>query len=253
MLASVIRDGGLDPEAEQRALAAFRDTYAAGVPAAPTRRRDDWRPAAQRRARRSVNMTFGAVFASLALGGVAVAAIGSAGSSTEDDGVGRPSARPSAVAPDHPGGRASSTPSTGPGATDRPAPAQDTEAHCRAYEQLEDRGKALDATAWRRLVAAAGGKDKVTAYCSEQLARATAKPSRSVGADESGNGGAVGGNGTTGNAGASDNDRSGNGSGGTDNAGDGQVGGGGSAGGDGSGRSSGSGNGGSGGSGGKRE
>ncbi|QTD99831.1 hypothetical protein [Streptomyces cyanogenus] len=235
VLASVIRDGHLDPEAERRALATFRDAHAAGVPAARTRRRDDWRPAAQRRARRSVKLTFGAVFASLALGGVAVAAIGSAGSSTDDDGAGRPSARPSAVVPDRPGGGDSSAPSAGSGATDRPAPAHDTEAHCRAYEQVEDRGKALDAAAWRRLVAAAGGKDKVPAYCSEQLARATAEPSRSAGADRSGKGGAAGGNGTAGNAGASGNDRSGNGSGGTDNAGNGQVSGGGNGGSDGSG------------------
>ncbi|MER5821786.1 hypothetical protein ABT086_05725, partial [Streptomyces mirabilis] len=89
--------------------------------------------------------------------------------------------------PDQPGGEASSAPSGVPGPADgRPATAQDTEAHCRAYEQVKDRGKALDARAWQRLVAAAGGKDKVAAYCSEQLARATAAPSRTAGKGKAG-------------------------------------------------------------------
>ncbi|OUC93914.1 hypothetical protein CA983_35740, partial [Streptomyces swartbergensis] len=54
--------------------------------------------------------------------------------------------------------------------------AQDTEARCRAYEQVDGRGKAMDATAWKRLVEAAGGARNVTEYCAEQLARAEAKP-----------------------------------------------------------------------------
>ncbi|MGW0375504.1 hypothetical protein ACWDZW_42985, partial [Streptomyces coeruleorubidus] len=59
---------------------------------------------------------------------------------------------------------------------ERPAPARDTEARCRAYEQVDGRGKAMEATAWKRLVEAAGGERNVTAYCAEQLARAEAKP-----------------------------------------------------------------------------
>ncbi|MGW5061766.1 hypothetical protein ACWEQ2_31320 [Streptomyces sp. NPDC004096] len=50
--------------------------------------------------------------------------------------------------------------------------------HRRAYEQFHHRGKALEATAWQRLVAAAGGKDKVASYCSERPARATAEPGK---------------------------------------------------------------------------
>ncbi|MFI1165071.1 hypothetical protein ACH4UM_16005 [Streptomyces sp. NPDC020801] len=217
VLAAVIRGGELDPEAEQRAVAAFRAAHAAGAThRARTRRRDDWRLPAERRAGRLVKMTFGVVFTSLALGGVAVAAIGSAGSSTDGAGAGRGSAHPSALAPDQPGGGASSPSFGGFGPTDRPAPAQDTEAHCRAYGQVRDRGKALDAKAWQQLVTAAGGKDKVAAYCSEQ--RATATPSGPAGTGKPGEGAGDTGNGTAGSTGGSHNGTSGNNSGGTDNA-----------------------------------
>jgi hypothetical protein len=215
VLAAVVRAGDLDPEAEQRALVAFRAAHDAGAHRPRTRRRDDWRPSAERRARRPVKLTFGVVFASLTLGGVAVAAIGSVGSSR--DGAGQGAAHPSAVAPDRPGGGIPSASSGSPGPTDRPATAQDIEAHCRAYEQVKDRGKALDARAWQHLVAAAGGKDKVAAYCSEQLARATAAPSRPAGSGNSSEGAAAEGNATAGNTGASGNGTSGNHAGGTDN------------------------------------
>ncbi|MER5471052.1 hypothetical protein [Streptomyces sp. NPDC002685] len=206
-LGAVLREGHLDPEAEQRALTAFRAAHEESAHRARTRRRDDWRLPAERRAGRPVKITLGVVFASLTLGGVAVAAIGSVGSSTDGDGAARETAHPSAVAPDQPGGEAPSASSGVPGPTDRSATAQDTEAHCRAYEQVKDRGTALDGTAWQRLVTAAGGMDKVAAYCSEQLARATAAPSRPAG------------NGKAGSAGDS-----GNGAGGTGNpAGNGQA------------------------------
>ncbi|MEU0966409.1 hypothetical protein ABZ357_13690 [Streptomyces sp. NPDC005917] len=175
VLATALREGVQDHEAEQRALTAFRAARDTG---ARTRRRDDWRLPAERRAGRSVKMTFGVVFASLTLGGVAVAAIGSAGSSTNGAGDGPGTAHP-AAAPARPGGAAPSTTSGGPGTVGGPARAQDTEAHCRAYEQVKGHGKALEATAWQRLVTAAGGKDRVAAYCSEQLASATAAPGKS--------------------------------------------------------------------------
>ena len=61
-----------------------------------------------------------------------------------------------------------------------PTTAQDTEAKCRAYDQVGGNGKALDSTAWQRLVTAAGGADRVAAYCAEQLAQAAkAEPTRS--------------------------------------------------------------------------
>ncbi|MFE1308454.1 hypothetical protein [Streptomyces sp. NPDC058755] len=223
MLAAALRTGDLDPEAEQRAVAAFRaahGTAAHGTAAhrARTRRRDDWRPAAERRAGRSVKVTFGVVFASLTLGGVAVAAIGSAGSSADGAGAGRGTAHPSADAPDRPGGQASSA---SPSGRHRPAdgPGRDTEARCKAYEQVKDHGKALDARALQRLVAAAGGKDKVAAYCSEQLARASATPSRPAGTGKPGAGASDPGNGTAGKTDGSGNGTSGSTPGGTGSAG----------------------------------
>lgn len=223
-LGAALRRDGLDAGAERRALAAFRAARGTGAHQARTRRRDDWRQPAERRAGRPVRMTFGVVFASLALGGVAVAAIGSAGSSADRAGPSRATAHPSAVAPDRPGGAPAPTASGGPGATDRPATAKDTEAHCRAYEQVEGRGKALGATAWQRLVAAAGGKDKVAAYCSEQLARATAAPGGRGGAGKPDAGSADTGNGTSGGNGNGTSGGKGNGtSGGTGNAGKGRA------------------------------
>ncbi|MCT7357302.1 hypothetical protein N4P33_34955, partial [Streptomyces sp. 15-116A] len=63
-----------------------------------------------------------------------------------------------------PAGRPPAAPDA-PKTSDRPAGAQDTEAHCRAYEQVAGRGKALDATAWQRLTEAAGGEENIDAYC----------------------------------------------------------------------------------------
>ncbi|MGW7539794.1 hypothetical protein ACWGKQ_01525 [Streptomyces sp. NPDC054770] len=204
-LAAAFRAGGLVSQGERQAVAAFRAARASGAHRARTRRRDDWRPTVERQARRPAKLTFGVVFASLALGGVAVAAIGSAGSAGEGAGDGRGAVSPSAAASLRPGGGVVSHPSGGARPTDRPATAQDTEAHCRAYDQVQGRGKALGATAWRRLVAAAGGADKVAAYCSEQLRRETAKPSHSAGAGKSGQGAANSANGTAGDTGASGN------------------------------------------------
>ncbi|MFF0161612.1 hypothetical protein ACFYRY_29325 [Streptomyces sp. NPDC005263] len=230
MLGAAIRAVEPDPAAEQRAVAAFRTAHGAGAHRARTRRRDDWRLPAERRSWHPMRMTFGVVFASLTLGGVAVAAIGAVGSSKDDAGADRETRYPSAAAPDQPGGKASSpTSSAGPGSTGGPAAAQDTEAHCRAYEKVKDRGKALDATAWQRLVAAAGGSAKVEGYCSEQLPRAKAAPSTPAGTDGPSGGdpnvdnptaGHTGtaGNGTAGHTGTSGDDASGDKPGGTDNA-----------------------------------
>ncbi|MGW3448576.1 hypothetical protein [Streptomyces sp. NPDC001076] len=204
-LAAAVRADDLASRGEPQAVAAFRAARASGAHRTRTRRRDDWRPAAERRARRPVKLTFGVVFASLALGGVAVAAIGSAGSSTDGAGHGRGATDPSAAASIRPGGAASSPSSGSLRPTDRPATAQDTEAHCRAYEQVKGHGKALGATAWQRLIAAAGGADKVAAYCAEQLTAATARPSHPAGAGRSGESAANSANGTAGNNGASGN------------------------------------------------
>ncbi|MEU8976081.1 hypothetical protein AB0D11_44110 [Streptomyces monashensis] len=203
VLAAAIRQGDPDPRAEQQAVAAFRASHAAGPHRARTRRRDDWRPPEKQRARRPLKLTFGVALASLTLGGVALAAVGYVGSSSHDASGGRATAHPSALAPGRPDDTASSTSSGGPRPTDSPASVQDSEAHCRAYEQVRGGGKALDAKVWQQLVAAAGGKDGVADYCSEQLRRATSTPNRSAGTGKSGKDSAGSGNGATGRTGAS--------------------------------------------------
>lgn len=191
LLAAALRQGAVDAEGEQRAVAAFRATRDARAQQARTRRRDDWRPREQRRTRRSVKATVAVFLTSLTLGGVAVAGIGSAGFSGD---AGGDHGQPSHDATDRQAVRPDPTESHAPGTAaspDRPETAQDTVAHCRAYEAVKDRGKAMDATAWQRLVTAAGGEDNVEAYCAEQLKAAASS------ADRTGKSGTKGGNGTT--------------------------------------------------------
>ncbi|MFJ3796850.1 hypothetical protein ACIPSJ_11220 [Streptomyces sp. NPDC090088] len=197
LLAAAIRGDAPGTEGERQAVAAFRTARDAGAHRARTRRRDDWRPREQRRVRRSVKATLTMALASLTLGGVAVAAIGSVHSSGHghDDGR-RPGSAPSA-----PGGSvgrpATDDPGT-PGRTGpsgRPVTAQDTEAHCRAYEKVKDNGRAMDSTAWQRLIQAAGGETNVTAYCAELLSQTaangkkTAKPGNTKKPVDTGNSG----------------------------------------------------------------
>lgn len=173
--AAVLRGHRLDADGEQRAVAAFRAARDAGVHRARTRRRDDWRPREQRWPAFSVKTTLSVFVASLTLGGAAFAAIGTAGFSDDAaDGKGAPTR--SSSASDRPGARSSAASGAGSAKPDHPVTAQDTEAKCRAYDQDKDNGKALDSTAWQRLVTAAGGADKVAAYCAEQLAAAKNGP-----------------------------------------------------------------------------
>ncbi|MEU5183841.1 hypothetical protein AB0G49_27695 [Streptomyces longwoodensis] len=181
LLAVVLRAPGTVPaggsDGEQRAVAAFRAARDAGVHRARTRRRDDWREQGQRRTARSLRATLSVAVASLALGGVAVAAIGTVGSSADHaSGGARPTARPSAPA----AASARHTtadpadPASAPVLPARPATAQDTAAKCRAYEKAGGKsGKAMEATAWERLVDAAGGEDQVAAYCAHVTATAS--------------------------------------------------------------------------------
>jgi hypothetical protein len=158
-------------EGERRAVAAFRAARDAGAHrSARTRRRDDWRPRGRRHASLSLKATLSVLAASLTLGGVAVAAIGSGGSSSGSAADARPrqAASPGGkreAAPSVTTSPAASAPSASPADRDRPVTAADTEAQCRAYEDVEGRGKAMDATAWQRLVTAAGGERNVAAYC----------------------------------------------------------------------------------------
>ncbi|MFJ4522409.1 hypothetical protein ACIP4Y_15905 [Streptomyces sp. NPDC088810] len=195
---AALRAGAVDAEAERSAVAAFRAAREAGAPDTRTRARDDWRPG---RPRRALRTTLALALASLTLGGVAVAAIGSAHSGPDDGGRQAPrSVRPSPSAPSAPA--ADATPggtATGPGDTGtaapsgtpaRPTTAGDTLAHCRAYARAGERGGALEAAAWQRLVAAAGGRDEVAAYCAARAARTQGKDTGK--ADEPGNFGDTG-------------------------------------------------------------
>ncbi|WP_210578088.1 hypothetical protein [Streptomyces sp. GESEQ-4] len=169
LLAAAMREGDVDAAGEQRAVAAFRAARDAGEHRARTRRRDDWRPREQRGVQRSLKATLSLFLASLTLGGVAVAAIGTVGTSSDgaDDGHRRPPA--SSGPTEAPAAGPSAPSSTESVRPDRPATAQDTEAHCRAYEHVKGNGKALESTAWQRLIAAAGGQRNVAAYCARQL------------------------------------------------------------------------------------
>ncbi|UXY21534.1 hypothetical protein N8I84_24720 [Streptomyces cynarae] len=174
LLAAALREGALDAEAEQRAVAAFRAVRDAGAPQARTRRRDDWRPLGHRRVRSSVKATVCLFLAGLTLSGVAFAAIGPGGSFGGGDSGGHGRRQPSPGASDRWSGAPDSATSHVPNASvspDRPDTAQDTEAHCRAYEQVKNRGNAIGSTAWQRLVEAAGGEQNVAVYCAEQLAQ----------------------------------------------------------------------------------
>ncbi|MFD8389787.1 hypothetical protein ACFV2N_11455 [Streptomyces sp. NPDC059680] len=180
-LGAALRTRGVDAEAERRAVAAFRAAHATQASRARTRRRDDWRPAAPRRARVSLKATLSVVLASLTLGGVAFAAIGSAGSGTHArPGTSLPVHQPAST-PHRPSAAGTSAgtvhpPSGIPSARPHhPDTARDTVAHCRTYERAGNRGGALDATAWQRLVSAAGGEDKVAAYCAAQMKAAEGK------------------------------------------------------------------------------
>ncbi|MFI2202301.1 hypothetical protein ACH47Z_16295 [Streptomyces sp. NPDC020192] len=108
-LAAAIRTAPVDPDAEQRAVTAFRTARDAGPHRARTRRRDDWRPRRPGRLRLSVKATLSVFLASLTLGGVAIAAIGAADSSSGggDHGDRRP-AHPVTSAPRRAGAAAPS-------------------------------------------------------------------------------------------------------------------------------------------------
>ncbi|MFC8140551.1 hypothetical protein ACFUKV_02080 [Streptomyces paradoxus] len=201
IIASLIRDG-VDAEAEQRAVAAFRAARDAGTLRTRARRRDDWRARERRYLGRSLRTTLSVLLASLTLGGVAVAAIGVAGSpdeGTKDTPERSPAPSSAPRDPAHKLPRGSHSPGTGAGSSsarpDRPDPARDTEAHCRAYERVGGRGNALEATAWQRLVAAAGGERNVTAYCAERPDEPKAGSAGSMKDDPAANDGADNGRG----------------------------------------------------------
>ncbi|MFJ7339295.1 hypothetical protein ACIQU3_03145 [Streptomyces sp. NPDC101110] len=176
VLAAALRADDPGPEAERRAVAAFRTARDTGAHEARTRHRDDWRlPARGCAGRRRAKTTIAAVFTGIALGGVAVAAMGSVGSPANGTGG---TTRSSPPAPARSGGHVSPAPSDGPGRDRGRSSAQDAEAQCHAHERVDGRGAALDAAAWQRLVEAAGGEDEVDAYCAGRPVRSTPAPAR---------------------------------------------------------------------------
>ncbi|MEV0689881.1 hypothetical protein [Streptomyces sp. NPDC050388] len=218
LVRALVRDG-VDDGAEQRAVAAFREARETGAhrTGALTRGRDDWRPRGRRPGRFSVKATLSVLIAGLGLGGVAVAGIGAAGSAVDGPGEGGSrgrtsapagtSAPPSASASGGPsadrsaGAGADSRPGSDSAAPERPTRARDVEAHCRAYERVEGRGKALESVAWQRLIEAAGGAANVDAYCAAQLRPTTgeAKPGGTgAPADRTGGAGGAAGNSSSG-------------------------------------------------------
>ncbi|MFD8522868.1 hypothetical protein ACFV2D_23045 [Streptomyces capillispiralis] len=201
LAAALIRDV-VDAGAEQRAVAAFVAARDAGALRARTRRRDDWRARRRRLGSHSLKATLSMVFAGLTLSGVAVAGIGVAGSSSDGpEDEGGPTGTPAGSTA--PSLRESTGPGAGAGGHDHPGTAGDTEAQCRAYEQVEGRGQALDATAWKQLTEAAGGAAHVDAYCAERLGRASAEArpedTEAPGTEPTGASGRAG-NGTSGTA-----------------------------------------------------
>ncbi|MER6356763.1 hypothetical protein ABT186_34400 [Streptomyces sp. NPDC001634] len=77
-LLAAVRPRYLDPDAEARAVAAFREAWRQRHGARPvrTRRRDDWRPRARRGAGRSLHTLLALLLSGATLGGVAVASMG---------------------------------------------------------------------------------------------------------------------------------------------------------------------------------
>lgn len=200
LAAALIREG-VDAGAEQRAVAAFLAARESGARVARTRRRDDWRPR-RRLGGHSLKATLTALVAGLTLSGVAVAGIGVTDSSPDRprEDVGR-TETPSPGTTGPAAGVPTGPPESAPGQPDRSGTAKDTEAHCRAYERVQGRGKALDSTAWKRLTEAAGGAANVAAYCAERLQAAGTAPGSTRTPENDGNGSAGrAGNDSSGNA-----------------------------------------------------
>ncbi|MFF4213656.1 hypothetical protein ACFYZE_30775 [Streptomyces sp. NPDC001796] len=167
-IGEALRQQPVDGRAEQAALAAFRSARTASDGVVRTRRRDDWRP--KTRKQRWARGGALALAASTLLGGIAVASIGVVDSAQHH--APKAGTSHSSLRPPRPALGEQGSPSTGPGtaptaAPSHPGTAKDIEAHCRAYERIKGRGHALSATAWQRLVRAAGGEQQVAGYCAQ--------------------------------------------------------------------------------------
>ncbi len=176
LLNAVRRPLAIDPIAEERALAAFRSARLAGP--ARTRRCDDWRPGPRLRRKRAWRIALVAFVASIALGGVAYAAYVNRPDHGNHDRHPVPltSPAPSPGLGGHaaPGDTrhahwpsASADPSwdsAGPGA------ASYETARCRVYlGTAKKHPHHRSAAGYQRLAKAAGGADRLPAYCTELL------------------------------------------------------------------------------------
>ncbi|MEV6050155.1 hypothetical protein [Streptomyces sp. NPDC052107] len=177
-IGEALRRQPVDGSAEQAALAAFRTARTANDKAVRTRRRDDWRP--RTRTQRWARGGALVLAAGTLLGGVAVASVGVVDGARHHHApeavTSHSTRRPATSTPGEQG-----SPSTGAGTAptafpSRPATAKDIQAHCRAYERIKGRGHALDATAWQRLVRAAGGERQVPGYCAQLTGAADDAP-----------------------------------------------------------------------------
>ncbi|MET8124362.1 hypothetical protein ABZV67_34875 [Streptomyces sp. NPDC005065] len=205
LLVAAARPCPVDPDAAEQAVTAFRAARDAGAHAdTRPRRRDDWRPKPQRGGARSLRAAIAALVASVTLGGVAMAA-GALPDPFVTGGDDRPSPGPSSSSstkqrPAAPEPERAQRPKPDPGASqsastdgpargnsgehdlaDAPAPAQNAEALCRAYQKVSGHGKAMDSAARSRLEAAAGGERNVAAYCEKLLTAPTTAPAEAPG------------------------------------------------------------------------
>jgi hypothetical protein len=193
LLAAAAAPAVLDPAREEAAVAAFRAARDAGVLTVGVRQRhrrrsDDWRPGARglRHAARSAKTVTGALFATLTLGGVAVAAAVGALPTSFGSGAHGPD-------PLQSGGSSARSGSTDPGRSASPAPDQerpaggasrgvatptpaaspgstDYKALCTAYAAADWRRGGMDRQSYRQLEkAAGGGRHRVRQYCAGLL------------------------------------------------------------------------------------
>lgn len=182
LLAAAARPVPVAPDAEAKALAAFRAARDEGALERPTRPMDDWRPVRARTRAPWTRAGLGTLVAGVMFGGMATATGGIPVVADKSPPPEQPAPAPSASssAPDGPSA-GTTTPPTGPvehRATDpltaRPPEAGDRAVDCRAYEAAgknEGKGKdkAMDSAVRERLTAAAGGPDAVEAYCAPLL------------------------------------------------------------------------------------
>ncbi|WP_435173509.1 hypothetical protein [Actinacidiphila sp. bgisy145] len=186
LLASAVEEADSLPagtNGEQLALQAFRDARRrARTPAGPGCRRARWR-----RASRPTKVLVGGIAAVSVLSGVAIAATtgtlpgpfrtgGGTPAESRSASAASPSAGASGAAgPQRPVPDPSATAPTAsrPASTHPAAPGESTAAQpglkglCTSYLRAPQRGEHLDATAQRRLDAAAGGAAKVASYCAQ--------------------------------------------------------------------------------------